>query len=352
MRAAAIAAVLLSVPVCGAVEAAPQFTADAIETEPGHDMRYVRLAFGEKGSRYEYQVSGQPVVQIVKPTEGIALTLFPLTRTYIESKNGLGAVPAGFRPLVACQSSPVVACKKEADASAEGLGAQKIERWTITSMSEPAGMHRWWDPQRKFAVREEFSDGRVMQANMLGTMTFDNRSVENWEFLYLAPNGSYQRGFSLFSPDLGFAIAEKQPGGISRELRNIQPGEPDAKLFEAPEGYKKVDVSPPSPVFPASAPPLRSAEAPFATQPMAVSQPNALIGQIGSMTAPQLQAGQPAMPIGFPPTQTQASSQPVTAPSAFDASPPLPPYNWRLSPGPQAPRPDQQGPGAEPGARP
>lgn len=346
MRGAAIAAVLLSVPVIGTVHAAPQFTADAIETEPGRDMRYVRLYFGEKGSRYEYQVSGQPVVQIVKPADGIALTLFPLSRTYLESKNAPGVVPPGFRPLVACQPSPVVECKKEAD-SPESHGEPKIERWTITSMREPAGVHLWWDAQRKFPVREEFRDGRVMQANMLGTMPFNNRTVENWEFLYLSPNGTYQRGFSLYSPDLGFAVAEKQPGGVLRELRNIQPGEPDAKLFDVPEGYKKVDIAPP---VPPGAVPGRNAEPSAAARPIPISQPNAPMGQMGPMTMPQPQATQPPMPVGFPASPTQASSQPVTPPAAFNAPPAFPPYG--LGPSPLASRPEGQGPGPEPGTRP
>ena len=346
MRAAAIAAVLLSVAVSGTAHAAPQFTADAVETEPGHDMRYVRLYFGEKGSRYEYQVSGQPVVQIVKPGEGIALTLFPLTRTYLESKGAPGTVPAGFRPVVACQPSPAVECKKEAD-TPESHGAQNIERWTVTSMAAPAGVHLWWDTQRKFIVREEFRDGRVMQANMLGTMPFDNRTVENWEFLYLSPNGTYQRGFSLYSPELGFAVAENQPGGISRELRNIQPGEPDAKLFEAPEGYKKVDVSPPIVTPPAGPLPGRNGEPSSAAQLFPIWQPNVPMGQMGPMTMPQPQATQPPMPVGFPSAPTQASSQPVTAAAPFNAPPAFPPYG--LGPSPQASRPEGQAPAPEPG---
>jgi hypothetical protein len=338
MRAAAIAALLLSVPVSGTVHAAPQFTADAIETEPGHDMRYVRLHFGEKGSRYEFQVSGQPVVQIVKPAEGIALTLFPLSRTYLESKNVPSPVPAAFRPMVPCEPSPVVECRREADTQGESQAAQKIERWTVVTMSEPAGVHRWWDPQRKFAVREEFHDGRVMQANMLGTTSLDNRTVENWEFLYLSPYGGYQRGLSLFSPDLGFAVAEKQPGGVSRELRNIQPGEPDSKLFEVPEGYKKVDVTPPALLSPPGTQPGRNMVPHAPGQPFPVSLPNAPTGQTAPMTMPQPQVIPPSMPIGFPSAQTQASSATVTAPASSNGAPSFAPYG--------------QGPVAEAGIRP
>jgi len=319
MRPAAIAAILLSVAVGGIAHAAPQFTADAVEIEPGRDMRYVRLYFGEKGSRYEFRVSGQPVVQIVKPREGIALTLFPLSRTYLESRNAPNA-PVGFRPSVACQPSPIVECRMEADTPAEGAGAQKIERWTIISRGEPVGVRLWWDTQRKIAVREEYPDGRVMQASMLGTLTFDNRTVENWEFLYLSPSGSYQRRTSLFSPELGFAVAEKQPGGASRELRNVQLGEPDAKLFEAPEGYQKVDVAVP----PQGVSPGRGAEAaaPASAAPMPASQPSAPMGQTGPMTMPQPQA-----------------LQHPTAPAPSNTPPPFPPYGWQMGPSPQAPRP-------------
>jgi hypothetical protein len=347
MRPAAIAAVFLSVAGSGVLHAAPQFTADAIETEPGRDMRYVRMFVGEKGSRYEFQISGQPVVQIVKPGEGVALTLFPLSRTYLESRSSPDTSPAGFRPMAACQPSPLVDCKMEAETQAGSPSPQKIERWTVTSKAEPGGVRLWWDTQRKIAVRQEFPDGRVMQANMLGTLSFDNRTVENWEFLYLAPSGSYQRGMTLFSPELGFAVAEKQPGGVSRELRNIQLGELDAKLFEAPEGYKKME----------SAQPVRGADAPGAalpimpapSSPMPVSQPNA---PIGPMTAPQPQGPRPVMPFGFPAIPTQAGSPAVNVPAPSNPPPPYPPYSWQLGPSPQAWRPDRQGPGFEPAARP
>ncbi len=246
MRAAAITAVFLSVAGIGAACAGPQFTADAVETAPGRDMRYVRLLIGEKGSRFEFQMGGQPVVEIVLPSEGKVLTLFPLNRTYLEGQTEIGVPFADSRASSPCQPPDGAECKMEEGPAAAGSGASMLERWVIVHKGVPGEERVWWDTQRKMAVRQEYADGREMQATMLGTMPFENRLVENWEVLFLMPNGMYQRGFSLFAPDLGIAVAERQPGGVERELRNIQPGAPDAKLFEVPEGYKRIDTTAPA----------------------------------------------------------------------------------------------------------
>src|SRR5208282_6219125 len=97
MKAAAIVAAFLSVAGIGTACAGPQFTADAVETEPGHDMRYVRMFVGDKASRFEFQVAGQPVVEIVRAAEGKLLTLFPLSRTYTEGQAAPGALFAEFQ---------------------------------------------------------------------------------------------------------------------------------------------------------------------------------------------------------------------------------------------------------------
>ncbi len=410
MRATAIAAVFLSVAGIGAACAGPQFTADAVETAPGRDMRYVRLFIGEKGSRFEFQMGGQPVVEIVLPAEGKVLTLFPLDHTYVEGQTAIGVPFAESNVSSPCQPQPDGAeCKKEAEGAAAGSAG--LERWVIVHKGVPGEERVWWDTQRKMAVRQEYADGREMQAAMRGTMPFENRLVENWEVLYLMPNGMYQRGFSLFAPDLGIAVAERQPGGVARELRNVQPGAPDAKLFEVPEGYTRIGTTPPAapgvaqqtsgggvmprpemapyaalqPVSPPQVqgqpqgampmPPqydmspadasrnqmmhqmMQQAAPAMAMPPMPATQapPSSFPDAFGSSWAPRSESPKPsgggivaqAQPAPAPHVNEAGVTPPVAAEASPSALPPFGPYGRQFGPAPQFQRPDQQAPASE-----
>jgi hypothetical protein len=299
MKCRLMAATALTMAGAGLAEAGPQFTADAMQTQSGQELRYGRLTVGDKGSRFEFQEGGQPVVQIVRPADGVTLTLFPWNRTYIETKAEPGAPIGEFHPSVPCKSSPEVECKKEADEAAAAGG--KIERWSQTPKNGP-GSRIWWDSKRKMAVREEMADGRVMQATLRMTMPFSGRTVENWEILYMSPNGQFRRGMSLYAPDLGFAVVEQQPGGVMRELRNISVGAPDAKLFELPEGYKKIDA--------ATAEGTADRQSGAAMQPGLMPQGEAPKGPMGP-TGPMMHPGQMPMHQGMPMPQGEAPKGPM-----------------------------------------
>ncbi len=345
MKATAIVVAFLSVAGIGTACAGPQFTADAIETEPGHDMRYVRMFVGDRASRLEFQVAGQPVVEIVRAAEGKVLTLFPLSRTYTEGQASPGASFAELRADAPCQPSPGTGCKMEADRGAAGeADGSKLERWVISRTGDPAEVRVWWDPQRKMAVRQEFPDGRVMQATMRGTTPFEGRTVENWEILYLSPGGMYRRGISIYAPDLGFSVAEQQPGGVARELRNIQPGAPDPKLFEVPEGYQNVALAEPpegisggAPVRPEfGAPPAPQPASPATTQPHGMGNQGAMAPMQMPQMAMPMQQGQPAQyttPFGSLPRQGQQMQAP-----AATMMPQAPQGAAQIAPQPVAPQ--------------
>jgi hypothetical protein len=239
MRSTAILATAFVVAGACSAAAGPQFSADAVQTQPGQEMRYGKLYVGDKGTRFEYQQGGQPVVQIARSDTGKTITLFPLLHSYAETASSADMGNGEFRPDVACKSSADVECKKESDAA---QGSTTIERWTMTPKNG-VPVQIWWDAKRKMAVREEYADGRVMQATLRMTMPFNGQQVENWEILYMSPNGMFRRGMSLYAPSLGFSVLEQQPGGVMRELRNVQIGSPDAKLFDVPEGYKQIEPS-------------------------------------------------------------------------------------------------------------
>ena len=297
MRSVAITVAALAVASAGSAAADPQFTADAVQTQPGQEMRYGKLYVSDKGTRFEFQQAGQTVVQITLPADNKTITLFQLSRTYVETPSEAGASEGAFRPDVPCKASANLECKKE---SADKDGSAKPERWTM-SPKNGVPVHIWWDAKRKMAVRQEYADGRVMQATMRMAMPFNGKTVENWEILYMSPAGMFRRALSVYAPDLGFSVLERQPDGVTRELRNVETGTPDAKLFMVPDGYKKYDA-------------LMPDDASANTMPAAAQAPQHMGGQGPNMMPGQMApAPYGAMPPQMmpPPTPPQPNGRPI-----------------------------------------
>lgn len=242
MRLRIVAAALACLVSSGAAMAAsPQFTADAVQSEPGQDLRSGKLFVGALGTRFEFQQHGQPVVQMVLPAKGIVRVLFPLERTYLEFKGDPAASGPISLPDVPCQPGPELECKREGGGKLSGID---VEIWTVKPKGASGRIRIWWDKSRKMPLRQEIPDGRVMQAVMRGPEQYEGRPVENWEITYLNPDGRYQRGMALFSRELGVAVVERQPDGKMRELRNIKIGAPAKALFEVPKGYSLIKPQP------------------------------------------------------------------------------------------------------------
>ncbi len=242
MKKSAIALSALLMAGSAAVSAqAAEFTADAVETRPGQQLRYGKLTVKDHLSRFEFQVRGNPVVQITDKTANITRFLSPLSRTYFEVKGTPDAATDGdFANASPCPKAPNIKCVKDRD---EQLGGFKVEKYRISADQIKRPVYVWWDPERKMALRREYLGGGVQQMIMHGVMPYDaGRKAENWEVLYMSPFGSYQRGSVQYDRDLGIAVMQNFPNGVSRSLNNIKVEKVDDALFAIPERYKKVDA--------------------------------------------------------------------------------------------------------------
>ena len=63
------------------------FVADAVQKAPGHEERRGRLYVSSLGTRFEFSVKKQKVIQIIQPSRGLFWLLFPRTKTYFEIKS-------------------------------------------------------------------------------------------------------------------------------------------------------------------------------------------------------------------------------------------------------------------------
>ena len=214
-----------------------EFSADAVQSLPGAEIQTGKLFVSQEGTRFEYQQHGRPIIQIILPGKGLKRLIFPLQRAYMEYKSQAGQHVSMFEPATPCRKARYLKCDKAGSTKINGMDA---ERWSISSQRSPVKMRVWWDAKRHIALRQEYSDGRIMQATLRGMQKFEDRDVEHWEFIYTYPNGRFQRAMSLISPELGLAVIEQLPNGAIRRLHNIKQNAPDAKLFDIPKGYKLI----------------------------------------------------------------------------------------------------------------
>ena len=214
-----------------------EFSADAVQALPGHEIQTGKLYVSRTGIRFEFQQRGRQIVQIILPGQEIMRIIFPLQHTYLELKYKIGDPGSLARPQTACPDPKRFKCEKLDDTMINGLAA---ERWSITSTVFPGKLRMWWDAKRRMPLRQEYSDGRIMQATLRNTQMFEERKVENWEFIFTTPNGRYRRAMSLFAPDLGLSVIEQLPNGAIRRLHNIKVGPVDKELFEVPKGYRLI----------------------------------------------------------------------------------------------------------------
>lgn len=292
-----------------AAAAGPEYSADAVETRPGLGNHAGRLYVRGTSRRYEHQLMGLPVVEIDLPEQGIRRVVFPLTRSYIEQPTAdLPGNAAAQQPSDApCKDSPALACKRTGTAEIAGLAT---EVWSVRPTGAPADSTIHWDPKRRIAVREQHVDGRRLEATKLGAETYEGRSVEHWRIAYLMPGGLALEGRALVDPELGATIAERRPDGASRRLVNLTPGGVDDRLFQVPEGYRRM----PGPgQVPETGPGARPGDMPPA---------NRLQPQQGVAPSPPVQSGAAAKPAT---DELPAPPATVTAPPQSGATKPAPP---------------------------
>ncbi len=244
MKSAIALSALIITASAGAPALAASFTADAVETRPGQQLRYGKLTVRDNLSRFEFQVRGKPVVQITDKTAKITRYLSPLSRTYFEVKGAPNSEMDGdFAHASPCPDNEKIKCVKDKD---EQLGGFTVEKWKLTAEGIDRPAYVWWEPKRKMALRREFLNGSVQQMIMHGVMPYDRgRNAENWEILYMSPFGRYNRGSVQYDADLGVAVLQNFPNGLSRSLNNVQEAKPDDSLFAVPERYKKIDAPKP-----------------------------------------------------------------------------------------------------------
>jgi len=239
MRTVGLVIVLVAaVAVTGARAETPSFVADVVQSHPQGGSQKGRIFVAPQGMRMEFSNQGRTMVQIMLPAQGVSRYLDPSQKTYMEMKGPVSQQAPGTQPDNPCQSFPNTICNK---VGAEKLSDANTEKWQVNAKQGNQSVMIWWDAERKMIRRQQFSDGRVMQTTLAGTVDYEGRKVERWTATFTSQGQKAQSAERLFDPELGLAVKEQMPNGMMRSLHNIKVTRPDPNWFAVPAGYRKVD---------------------------------------------------------------------------------------------------------------
>lgn len=213
------------------------FVAVAVQKVPGQSTQSGKIFVSGQDTRFEFVDHGREVVQIIRPEQKVMRILFPQDKVYME-------IAAPDAPMV--KSNETSPCPKVEGMSCvkEGMDQYNdiaVERWNLTFKDPKGSSLLWWEPERKMVLRQEFKDGRVMQLQLVGEVDFDGRKAERWDVSYAMPGAPVSVGMRLVDRNLGIIVLERDPSGMSRELRELKIVKADAEWFTVPDGFKRIE---------------------------------------------------------------------------------------------------------------
>ena len=225
----------------------PSFTAQTIQSTPDQPDRTGLIAKSGPYMRLEFEQNGEQIIQILRPTEGLSLVLFPATRTYIENTG-----PSQPEEFADSYTPP---CPTEAEASGmqctrlglDMVGNIPVERWHVGAVNESSQMLILWDPKRKRALRQEMSNGTLVQMTFLEMQQLEGRTAEHWVTEISRTGELTARTEWWYDPELRLVLQETLPGDTRRHLTNIVVGPVDPTQFTVPDGWQRVSAPNPSP---------------------------------------------------------------------------------------------------------
>ena len=241
-----VLAMMLIAPVALAFE--KPFSAEAVQTAPGMEPTRMKFYVARSNAvRMEMQTPRGEIIQQYFPDSGLLRVIYPAQRQYIEQQSPAPLALPGEVTTNPCDQMPDAKCENLGE---ETIGEQKAIHWKVTRQGPDnvsQAMEQWLDKKRGVPLRQIFPNGARIDARLTGLETINGRQAERWEIVMTPQNGQKQTGIQWHDTELDVTIRESLPNGSIRELVNINVSEPDARLFEIPDGFNKLEVPPQEP---------------------------------------------------------------------------------------------------------
>lgn len=248
--AAAVGAVLLSAAAL-ADSGQVQFSAEMVRKAPDGKSVAGKMYVGDGRIRMEMSQQGQEVVRISDSNKRMEWMLFPAEKTFLERSAPApesGATPPKAAPTAEdnpCASMPQISCRRVGVESVNGRPAVKWEM-SMTHQGQTLTGAQWIDQQRAMPIKHEMPNGQSMELKLVGTETYEGRTVEKWQMTTSMPGQQPTSSVQWYDPQLKLSVRDEAPGGFVSELKNIKVGPQPDSLFAVPDGYTKM-APPPAP---------------------------------------------------------------------------------------------------------
>ena len=221
----------------------PSYSAETVQTTPDQPDRTGVITKSGNFLRLEFTQDGQQIIQILRPTEGLTFVLYPASRSYVEQRS-----PAQPEEFAGSYSPPCPTEAEEGGLICNRLGLEvyqsiPVERWHIGADGDASQMLILWDPERKRALRQEMSNGTLVQMTFLGMQKVANREAEHWVTEISRQGVATLRNEWWYDKALKLVLRETLPDGTHRQLQNITVGPVDPSVFTVPDGWQRLEAS-------------------------------------------------------------------------------------------------------------
>ncbi len=212
------------------------YSATAVHAFPGQPETTGRIVKSGQNLRMEFTQNGKPVIEILRPAEGVMYVLDPETKSYFEVRGPAVPVPNDGYTTPCPDNAASEACQLVGKDTVSGID---VEKWAIATQPGSPPMIILWDSTRRRALRQEFPDGSATAMTFKAMENINGRPTEHWTITATAPNQEPLTGDWWFDPELRLVVRENLPTGETRRLENITVGQVDASAFQVPAGWTR-----------------------------------------------------------------------------------------------------------------
>jgi hypothetical protein len=217
---------------------AVSFTADAVQHR-GAEVSHAKMFWNDGNVRFEYMGQGIPMVQIFDNKNSEVIRLDTAKKVYIERElTDQQAVPVKTgteKKYNPCDDYPGAECTRLKSAE---LNDRQADKWLITFEVDSRDHHvfQWIDKKHQILVRQQNSDGSVLDVKILDDQEINGRQVRRVDMNAMDSDGNSVRATQWYDPVLDIVVRQQADDGAIDELRNIKLATIKTEMFAIPKG--------------------------------------------------------------------------------------------------------------------
>lgn len=194
--------------------------------------------------RFEYTEDGVPMAQIFDNKNNKIIWLDNENKYFLERD-----MPEDEKVVAGNKNTKTNdPCKQFADAECVFLKKTKMngrdsEKWLITINNNGHEFHvfQWIDIKYKNILRQENSDGTGLSVVVNDNQEMNGRKVRKLTMVAFSASGEQKQGTQWYDNELDIVVKQEYQNDVVDELRNIEVGKVDKKLFAIPKDYALFD---------------------------------------------------------------------------------------------------------------